>query len=194
MTTVATLAAVGLQAGIVGLLAESLRRRNGAAAVNATVSLVVALSPYGLVVLLGASVADPVLGVWIAAAGFLHSFGMLGPYETVPWWDHVTHTVSAALVGALAYASFLSVVSLPTTPAAVLTVVVVLGVGIAWELLELLARIVGQRYGIEPVLVHYGWRDTGLDLLFDALGVVCVVGLDLRTFIPVVDRLAAVVA
>lgn len=193
MTAIATFVAAGFQAGIAGLLAESLRRGNIAAAVNAAASLAAALAPYGLALLLGPAVADPVLAVWVAVAGFLHAVGMLGPYESVWWWDHITHTVSAGLVAALVYAALLSWVALPSTPAGILAVATVLGLGVVWELLELLARVMGDRYGIEPVLVHYGWRDTALDLLFDAIGVLAVVGMDLRTFVPIVERLTAVI-
>jgi hypothetical protein len=64
----------------------------------------------------------------------------------------------------------------------------VLVVGVFWELVELLARDVGERYDVEPVLVHYGRRDTALDLVFDLVGALAVVGLDVRTFLPLAER------
>ncbi|MFD1568126.1 hypothetical protein ACFSAU_11535, partial [Halolamina litorea] len=123
---------------------------------------------------------------WVAVAGFLHSLGMLGRYESVWWWDHLTHTLSAALLAALLYASLLVVAP---GVAVVGTVVVTLTLGVVWEIGELLAREVASRYDIEPVLVHYGRRDTALDLVFDAVGTVLVVALDLRLFVPIVEAI-----
>jgi len=67
---------------------------------------------------------------------------------------------------------------------AVLTVVLTLAAGVFWELIELIARDVGRRYDVEPVLVHYGRRDTTLDLVFDVVGALLVVGFDVRVFVP----------
>lgn len=112
-------------------------------------------------------------------------------YESTWWWDHLTHTVSGVLVAALIYAGL--VVTRPTTGSgsvAAATVLFTFAVGVSWELLELVAREVGERYDIEPVLVHYGWRDTAFDLGFDLVGALLVVLLDLRIFVPVVDQFA----
>jgi hypothetical protein len=118
---------------------------------------------------------------------------MLGPYDSVWWWDHLTHTLSAALVAALVYAAAL--VALPTlglsadpVTVAAVTVALTFGGGVLWELVEILARAVGERYGVEPVLVHYGWRDTAADLVFDVVGAVLVVALDVRVFLGAAGR------
>jgi hypothetical protein len=126
---------------------------------------------------------------------------MLGPYESTDWWDHVTHTVSAGLVAALAYAALTAVargpagvgvgpvgVGLGPVGVAGATVAFVMVVGVFWELVELFARHLGEQYGIEPVLVHYGRRDTALDLLFDLVGALAVVTLDVRWFVPIAER------
>jgi hypothetical protein len=63
--------------------------------------------------------------------------------------------------------------------------------GLLWELLELVLRELGDRHGIEPVLIHYGWRDTALDIVFDVVGVVLVLAVDLRLFVPVFETLTA---
>ena len=109
---------------------------------------------------------------------------MLGRYDSVWWWDHLTHTLSAALAAALLYAGLLVVAPAIAVAGTVLTIVVL---GVLWEAGELFAREVADRYDIEPVLVHYGWRDTALDLLFDVVGAGVVVALDVRLFRPVVE-------
>jgi hypothetical protein len=175
---------LSLQVAIAGALLEGVRRRNPAAAVNAAVALAVALLPilaFGGVVGLGSP-----LSLWIGVAGLLHCLGMLGGYESVPWWDHVTHTVSAALVAALLYAALLATDRGPVATAGA-TVLLTVAVGALWELVELVARDVGERFDVEPVLVHYGWRDTAFDLGFDLLGAVVVVVLEIRLFVPVVS-------
>ena len=191
-----------LAAGVVGLqvllgltLVEAVRRRDVSASVNALVALLAALLPFGIE--LAASVVSApsfrtgsVLPFWIAAAGLVHAIGMLGRYETTWWWDHLAHGISAGLLTALVYAGLLVLSTGPGPYPATAWVVrsgtvgFVMVAGIAWELLELAARAVADRYGIEPVLVHYGRRDTALDLVFDFVGAVLVVGLDLRVFVP----------
>ncbi|WP_323192242.1 hypothetical protein [Halostella sp. PRR32] len=196
------LAAAGVvlfQAGIVVILLEAIRRRNAAALVNALVSFGATLLPavveFVVQFLVAQSVSfGPELPLWIAAAGCLHSFGMLGPYDSIPWWDSLTHTVSAALIAALLYDSLIVVAGsgdgfgLPFGLIAVLTVLFTFAGGVFWELIELVARDIGERYDVEPVLVHYGRRDTTLDLVFDVLGALLVVSLDVRVFVPVAEQ------
>ena len=196
-TAPATALVVLLQAGILAVLAVAVRRGNVAATVNALGSFALAVLPTTLA-WLGRPVAlGPELPLWLAAAGLFHSVGMLGPYDSVWWWDHLTHTLSAALVAALVYAA--AIVALPTLgfaadPAAVAAVTVALtfGAGVLWELVEILARAVGERYGVEPVLVHYGWRDTAADLVFDVVGAVLVAALDVRVFLETAERFPGV--
>jgi hypothetical protein len=183
-----------LQAGIAAAFLVGVYQRDPSVVVNAAVALAAVFLPavtLGDVVPMGSP-----LSLWIGAAGFLHCLGMLGLYESVWWWDHLTHTVSAALVAALVYAVLLAGVDGGTIGtrggAAGVTVLLTLAVGVAWELVELAARDVGDRFDVEPVLVHYGWRDTAFDLGFDALGAVVVVLLDLRVFLPVAAALPGV--
>lgn len=199
MTDTVSIGLVVLQAGIAVVLLEALRRRDIAAAVNALVSFAGALLPVLAEFVLRSVFAQSVsfgleLPLWIAAAGCLHSFGMLGPYDSVWWWDNLTHTVSAALAAALIYAGLIvivrhsSILSLSSGSIVVLTVLFTFAVGVFWELIELVAREAGKRYDIEPVLVHYGWRDTAIDLVFDLIGALLVILLDLRTFVPVANQ------
>lgn len=199
MTDPLSIGVVLLQGGIFVILLAALRRGDVAAAVNALVSFSAVLVP--LVVELVARVAlartvhfGPELPLWIAAAGLLHSFGMLGPYDSVWWWDHVTHTVSAALVAALVYAGLIVALQHtnsgdPTGATLVgLTVAFTFASGVFWEVIELAAREVGERHDIEPVLVHYGWRDTALDLVFDVVGALVVVLGDVRVFVAAAEQ------
>lgn len=198
MTETLFAAAVLLQASIVAVLLEALRRWDLAAAANALVALAASLLPVIVEFVLRFFVArivslGPELPLWIATAGFLHSLGMLGPYDSIWWWDNLTHVVSSSLIAALVYAGFVVVFgqtngvgSVSLTVAA--TVAFVFAAGVFWELIELVARDVGERYDIDPVLVHYGWRDTAFDLVFDLMGALVVVVLDIRTFVPIASR------
>lgn len=199
MTDTFVTGVVLLQGGIFVVLVAAYRRRNTPAMVNALVSFVATLIPalveMGSRFVIGSNVVvGPELALWIAAAGLLHSFGMLGPYGSIWWWDYLTHTVSAALLAALIYASLIVIdqraggVALSTGGIAILTVLSTLTLGVIWELIELAARWIGDRYEIDPVLVHYGWRDTAMDLVFDGLGALAVIGLDLRIFVPIADQ------
>lgn len=196
MTDVVTIAAGVGGGALVATLYAGVRQRNEAAVVNIVAAIGVTLLPTLIAALFhppGWSACLPELTLWIAVAGFLHSLGMLGLYESTSWWDHLTHAVSAALAAALLYAGLLVAVASQSGPAdvplivPVVTVGALLVLGIAWELLELVARDVGRRYDIEPVLVHYGWWDTGLDMVFDVVGALLVVVIDVRLFVPLFD-------
>jgi len=180
-----------LQVGIASVLLVAVHRRDAAAAINALVSLGVALLPAALAATARLD-SGPALPLWLAVVGLLHSVGMLGPYDSVWWWDHLTHTVSAALVAALIYAALLvGYVQVPGG-AAVTTVFCTFVVGVLWELVELLARDLGEEYGVQPVLVRYGRYDTAVDLCFDVTAAVLVVVVDLRPFVPVVTQVGDV--
>lgn len=204
MVDLVSLGAILLQGGIAAVLFVALRRRNAAAAINAFVSLSLSVLPVLFEVVspslfARSLVVPPALPFWIAGAGFLHSVGMMGPYNDVWWWDHLTHTVSAALVAALAYGGLLVAARAPgavggsTGAVALLAVGYTMAAGVLWELIELVARQIGERYDVEPVLVHYGWRDTALDLVFDMVGALTVVLLDVRIFVPLAEQFPATI-
>jgi len=174
-----------LQGAILLTLVVGVRRGNVAAAVNALVAFAVSVVPFVLYLTAGLVLA-PTLSLWLAVAGLLHAVGMLGPYDSVPWWDTVTHFVSASFVAALCYAGVLVAVATGWLAAAA-TLLLTLALGLWWELLELVARELGEQFDVEPVLVHYGWRDTLADLAVDVLGAVVVVAVDLRVFVPVAE-------
>lgn len=190
---------VVLLAGISATLLVGRKTDNFAAVINGVASLALAVSPpaveFGLKVGMGVDVTfGQALPLWLGGAGFLHMLGMLGWYDSVWWWDHLTHTVSAGLVAALTFAGLHMLVrhspdvQLSTTYIAVFTVLFTLGAGVLWEFVELLAREVGERIDHPPVLHHYGLRDTALDLLFNCVGALLVVVLDIRTFVPVAEQ------
>ena len=185
------LLAVLPSAGPLGvLLAISLRRENEAAVVNTAGALAVTLLPVSVEFLLGPPVTfTPLLTYWAGVASVLHCLGMLGLYDRINVWDHLTHTVSAALATAVLYGGLLSMGGLTRPDAALATLVVLLGLGVLWEAVELLFRELGERFGIEPVLIHYGWRDTAFDLVFDVVGAVLVLAVDVRLFVSVFETL-----
>jgi hypothetical protein len=184
---------------LVGLLA-----RNFPAVVNGIVSIAASFLPRiverSLTLETGTEIAfGPELPAWIAFAGFLHMLGMLGWYDTVRWWDHVTHTVSAALVAVLVYAGahtyshYALESQLPNVYAALFTVLFTLAVGVLWEFIEIAARELGEYIGKPPVLEYYGLRDTVLDTIFNGVGALVVVAFDIRVFVPVTDQLPRLV-
>ncbi|MFW5938267.1 MAG: hypothetical protein ACOCSN_04915 [Halanaeroarchaeum sp.] len=200
MTSVPHLAFLLVLAGIFGATLFGLLSRNVQAVVNGVASVLAASVPdvieLGIALGSGTDVAfGPELSLWIAVAGFLHMLGMLGWYETVWWWDHLTHTVSAALVAALVYASLHThLLNAPGSQvteayAAVFTVLFTLGVGVVWELVELAARELGERIDRPPVLEYYGLRDTALDMAFNGVGAVAVVAFDVREFVSVAEQI-----
>lgn len=185
-------------AGIGGTILIGLLSRNFQAVVNGIASIVAVGVPtlvkLGLALGVGADVTfGPELSLWIAVAGFLHMLGMLGWYDTVWWWDHLTHTLSAALVAALVYASLHTQYTLGSqvtdTYVAVFTVLFTLGVGVVWEFVELAAREVGEYIGKPPVLEYYGLRDTVLDMVFNGVGAIVVVAFDIRVFVSITEQI-----
>jgi hypothetical protein len=111
--------------------------------------------------------------VYVEAAMLTHATGMLGPYEDVWWWDHLTHTHSSSILAGLVFAAARRRDTAPGPR----VVAAVLVVGLGWELLEYAIHRSADRLGVEPLLVPYGRRDTALDLCFDLLGGLLVLAL-----------------
>jgi|AntRauTorckE6833_2_1112554.scaffolds.fasta_scaffold00816_7 hypothetical protein len=185
-------------AGILGTVAIGLLSRDLQAVVNGIGSLVASALPtlveFAIAFRGGAAVTfDPALSAWIAVAAFLHMLGMLGWYDTVSWWDHVTHTVSAALLAALVYATLQTPSALGSQVtdgyAALFTVLFTLGAGVFWEFVELAARELSEYIDRPPVLEYYGLRDTVLDMVFNGIGAIVVVAFDVRIFASVIEEI-----
>lgn len=193
-----TVGALPLVGALFVLLAVGYRWENTAAVANTAAAIGVTLVPRTVGWALGVdseAAGIPALTFWIAVASVLHCLGMLGRYESIWWWDHLTHAFSASLAAALLYAWLLVGGPEGVASAAVIagTLLGILALSILWEMGELLAREVARRYGIEPVLVHYGWRDTAYDLVFDVVGAALVIALDLRLFVPTVESIVRAV-
>jgi hypothetical protein len=123
---------------------------------------------------------NPGLVLWITAAVGLHSVGALGPYKWFPWYDSVTHTVSAVLIAGVGYATFRGFerhseeLEVPPEFHGVFVVVFVLAISVIWELIEFASGTVPALLGIEAPLVVYGVDDIVSDTIFNTLGGVLV--------------------
>ncbi len=109
--------------------------------------------------------------VYVESAMLTHSVGMLGPYDDVWWWDHLTHTHSASILGGFVHVLARRRGHEPSQR--VLAVVVCSG--LLWEIAEYAIHRGADALGIEPVLVSYGRVDTVLDLVFNLVGAALVV-------------------
>lgn len=192
MSGIVTQATLVLQAGLVLAVLEALRRWNVPAVVNGLVAIGAAFLPAVLRLVADVGISAE-LPLWIAAAGLIHSVGMLGLYDTVWWWDHLAHAVSAALLTALAYAAVLVATSRgpygPLGPdgSILLALGLVMAFSVLWELIEELARHLAERYDVGPLLVIYGPFDWLFDLAFNLVGAGLVIALDVRVFVQVFE-------
>ena len=120
--------------------------------------------------------ASPWLVAFISGAVFLHTLGMVGLYDGLWWFDHLTHTLSASIVAGVGYAVVTAIdeysdeVYLSPRFTFVFVLSVTLALGVFWEVLEFALRVLAQALGMAPVLVQYGLGDTLADLVFDLVG------------------------
>ncbi|AZH26388.1 hypothetical protein [Haloplanus aerogenes] len=175
-----------MQVLLVVMVGLGLERGNLGIVVNATIGLGVT----GLPAVLERDYhipMDPALTLWITIAVFLHALGTAGLpgsetnfYRSIPWWDHLTHTLSSSIVAAAGYATARAVelhsdaVSLPGRFMFVFILLFVLAFGVFWEVIEFGVAGLAALSGTQSVLTQYGLDDTMLDLLFDTLGGVVV--------------------
>ncbi|WP_224448518.1 hypothetical protein [Haloprofundus salilacus] len=184
----------GLQVVIALVLLVGVARRNLSVVVNATMALAVTFLPALLErdadIRLSASVT-----LWVTLAVSLHSLGMLGLYTAVPWWDNLTHTLSASIVAGVGYATARAVdehshaVVLPPQFLSMFILVVTLAFGVLWEVMEFSVRGVTDLLGIRAVLIQYSLEDTLTDLVFDAVGAALVALFGTRRLSSTVDSL-----
>ncbi|PSP96100.1 hypothetical protein BRC84_02240 [Halobacteriales archaeon QS_1_68_44] len=175
----------GLQVAMVGLFAVGLVTRNAGVVVNAAAAFGVSLLPatlerdYNIPLNAG-------LTLWITTAVFLHALGAVvvpvagvNIYSFVPWWDHLTHTLSSSIVAAVGYTTARAfdehskMVRLPPQFTFAFILVVTLAFGVFWEVVEFAIGEIAALTG-GAVLTQYGLRDTMLDLVFDTVGAVVV--------------------
>lgn len=185
--------------GLLGGVYWAGRIGNPVLGANTLVSAVAVIVPVGIDLFAESATGvaidiGPVLPFWIAIAGGLHSIGMTTVYEQVWWWDHLTHTVSSALIGSVVYGSLIAVdagadtAELGWPSIAALTIALTFLAGVLWELIELLGRDIATIVGREPMLVPYGRLDTAFDLLFDMVGPLLVILLDIRVFVSLAEQ------
>ena len=130
---------------------------------------------------------DPALTLWITAAVFLHALGTVvipGSeatfYQSLWWWDHLTHALSASVVAAAGYATVRALdrhddrLYLPARFLFVFVLLVTVAFGVLWEVLEFAIAEGAALTGSASVLTQYGLEDTMLDLVFDVAGAVVV--------------------
>lgn len=175
----------GIRYAILSVFVAGIRSRNPGAVVNAVFSLVATFLP-GIVERQYGVYFRPWQRVYAAFAMLAHAAGMLGPYDDTWWWDHLTHTLSATLLGGFAHvvARRRGRDPRPRVLAAILCL------GVVWELAEYVIHRTSERLGLEPLLVHYSARDTVLDLVFNLLGALLVLVFGdhlLRNFIRQAD-------
>ncbi|WP_435358770.1 hypothetical protein [Haloarchaeobius sp. DFWS5] len=171
-----------MQTSLVGLFFVGLYEGNVGIVVNAGVGVGVTQLP----AILERDYEIPMdagLTLWITAAAFLHALGTAGLpgmsrnlYLALPWWDHVTHTLSASLVAAAGYATVRALdlhrddIYLPPEFTLVFVLSFVLAFGVLWEVLEFVLGLLGDLLGGKAVLTQFGVEDTMVDLVFDMLG------------------------
>jgi len=155
----------GFRLALVAVLLEGLRRRDPAAVVNAVASLAGTSLPSVLERRTDVSIRPWHRG-YVSGALFAHAVGMLGPYDDVWWWDHLTHTLTATILGEVVHVVARERGGDPRPP--VLSAVV--GLGALREVLEYVVHAGSRRVGLDPVLVRYSATDTAFDLVFNLVG------------------------
>lgn len=160
----------GIRHAIVAVFIIGIRRRNPGAVVNAVVAFLGSYVPE-MVEEASAIEFRPWQRLYVEAAMCLHAIGMLGPYDDIRGWDHVTHTLSASIVGG---ATFVSAKRRGKDPRP-LVLGSVITLGVLWEVIEYLIHATANRLGIDPILVFYSRKDTVLDLVFNLVGACLVI-------------------
>lgn len=180
--TIAMLVVVGALLGNPGVVL------NGVLALLVTFLPAVLRRDYGVTLPAG-------ITLWVTLSVLLHSFGMVYLYEQVPWWDHLTHALSASLIAGVGYATARALdrhsesVHFPREFLFVYVIVFTMSLGVLWEVLEFFVRLIAEHYGFEPILIQYGLEDTMLDLVFDLVGAILFALFGARETSAIVDAL-----
>lgn len=146
-----------------------LRRRDPGAIVNAAIAAIGTYLPDFVERAYGVELR-PWQRAYVNTAMVTHAVGMLGPYDEVWWWDHLTHAHSSSILGGIVYAASRRRGHDPGPR----VVAVVVCLGLLWELAEYAIHATANRLGLEPILVTYGPKDTLLDIVFDLIGALLV--------------------
>ncbi|GAA0261381.1 hypothetical protein [Halobacterium noricense] len=168
-----------MQVVLAALVVYGFLRGNSKAVVNGSITLLITFVPallerrYDLPL-------DPWLALWLTAAVFLHVLGSSGLYVHIPWWDHVTHALSASLVAGAGYTVARAIdlhhedITIPSRIAFVYLFVVVLSFGVVWELFEFGLDVAAQETGLTMPLAQHGLDDTVKDFMYNSLGALIV--------------------
>jgi hypothetical protein len=168
-----------LQLGLLGLFVYGLATRQLGMAMNGAVTLGVTLLP-AVVRREYDYTMDAGLLLWITLAIVLHVAGSLGLYTRVPWYDGVTHALSASVVAGLGYATLRSFelhsaeIDVPPGFRGLFVVVFVLAFGAVWEAFEFGTVAVSGALGFDSPLIVFGIEDIVTDFVFNAVGAVAV--------------------
>jgi hypothetical protein len=169
-----------LQLVLLGILAYGVVTLNLSVAINAAAALVVTVLPtlirreFGLYI-------DVELVLWLTLAVLFHTVGILGPYRTTPWWDVLTHALSAAIVAGIAYAVVLAIdrhsdsIHLPEPFFSAFLFLLVVAFAVLWEVLEFVVSRTSEAMGVESALIVFGVTDIVKDVFFSAVGGLLVV-------------------
>jgi hypothetical protein len=111
------------------------------------------------------------LTLWIFIAVFLHNFGVLMRfYDTIWWWDKLTHFLSTSLIavfgliGIIIVDKYVDTIDLPPRFLPFFIVIFVSAIGVFWEIIEFtLDSLLGTH-------MQYSLTDTVTDLVSDTLG------------------------
>lgn len=147
-----------------------LRRRDPGAIVNAVVAAIGTYLPTFITRVYNVKL-QPWQRAYVNTAMVTHAVGMLGPYDDVWWWDHVTHAHSSSILAGIVYVASRRKDRDPGPR----VIAAVISLGLAWELLEYAIHATAKRLDLEPILVTYGRKDTFFDIVFDLVGALLVV-------------------
>lgn len=173
----------GMELVLLGLLFVAIDQRNVGGVVTAAVALGATKLPavlerdYSLEL-------DAGLTLWLTAAVFLHTIGVVGipgteavPYRTIPGYDHATHALSASVVAGVGYVTVRAFdahsddVSLPRRFTFVFVLLFVLALGVGWEILEFAIGLTADALDTSVSgAAQHGLEDTMMDLVFDGVG------------------------
>ncbi len=119
---------------------------------------------------------SPWLSLWITSTVFLHAAGSSGLYGAIPWWDHMTHALSASVVAGIGYTFIRSFeihsdkIKLPKNFMFIFILMTVIAFGVVWELFEFGLDIFSHATGIDMPLAQHGLTDTMKDMMFNTAG------------------------
>lgn len=159
-----------VRGGTLLVLAQALRRRNANAIANALLMLPATYLPDAAEALYDVELR-PWQRAYAQVAMLAHAAGFLGPYDESWWWDHLTHVLSASLLGGAVRVAARRRGRDPDRT----VLAAVVGGGLVWEAGEFTIHAVSRRLGVEPLLVYYGPRDTVVDVCFNVVGALLVV-------------------